>query len=362
MPQLSKRRRIGQAMDSRSSCAVAESPDDDSASPIHSLSDDLLTSILRLVLAANPTASDTSTSDISTGDSRPPYQVALVCMRWSRVASLTVLSASSAASSAASFSPKRELLSRRLEQALRKFPNLTRLHLDSHTIDFIDDRFLRALGSACPNMTYLFLGKVRLPDRPPLVDAVSEAGLASVFRGYRRLEHVSVHCAPNIKALPASLLDLSALRRLQLEAPSLKLFPEVSRGRLSTLRDLRLLSCNALPCLSDSLGDLAGGLLKLPCSLPQLHSLERLVISRCGNLTLLPEDIGQLPLLRELEISKCHRLVGLAPSLSDLAQLEFLEVSDCTRLESLPDDLGCLSVLKTLRLASLSNLSSLPKP
>ncbi|CAI5936230.1 unnamed protein product [Closterium sp. NIES-64] len=384
MPQLSKRRRIGQAMDSRSSCAVAESPDDDSASPIHSLSDDLLTSILRLVLAANPTASDTSTSDISTGDSRPPYQVALVCKRWSRVASLTVLSASSAASSAASFSPKHELLSRRLEQALRKFPNLTRLHLDSHTIDFIDDRFLCVLGLACPNMTYLFLGKVRLPVRPPLVDAVSEAGLASVFRGYRRLEHVSVHCAPNIKALPASLLDLSALRRLQLEAPSLKLFPEVSRGRLSTLRDLRLLSCNALPCLPDSLGNLAGlthlrveksdNLEQLPDSLCDLQLLDVLVICSCYWLTSLPDDLGQLPppvamrsmmRLERLVVEECCELVALRlpvgegvgcaslralpASLTALAELERLVVTRCTALQWAPGNVAHMQGLRELR-------------
>ncbi|CAI5958512.1 unnamed protein product [Closterium sp. NIES-65] len=365
-------------MDSRSSSIVAESPGDDSASPIHSLSDDLLTSILRLVLSANPTASDTSTSDISTSVCRTPYQVALVCKRWSCVAplaltTLTVLSASSAASPAASFSPKRELLCRRLEQALRKFPSLTRLHLDNHTIDFIDDRFLRALGSACPNLTYLFLGKVRLPVRPPLVDAVSEAGLASVFRGCRRLEHVSVHCAPNIKSLPASLLDLPALRRLQLEAPSLKLFPEVSRGRLSTLRDLRLLSCNALPCLPDSLGDLAGlthlrieksdNLEQLPDSLCDLQPLDVLVISSCYWLTSLLDDLGQLPCLRVLELEGCgediDNLLGLPDPVTSLGQLEKLVLGlSCS--PSLPESVGALTRLKELQLRHCKGLTGLP--
>jgi len=124
------------------------------------------------------------------------------------------------------------------------------------------------------------------------------------------LVSLSVHCCPQLTALP-------------LTPPA-----------LLNLRHLRLINCEALLTLPDSLGQL-----------PHLTSLD---IAFCSRLRSLPESLGSLLHLRAITLVQCPLLGALPSTLGGLHSLEELLMFECGALRELPSSLCSLQVLRRL--------------
>jgi hypothetical protein len=108
--------------------------------------------------------------------------------------------------------------------------------------------------------------------------------------------------------------------------------------------------------------DLCGcvNLRSLPESLGQLTALQHLNLTRCSRLASLPESLGRLTALQRLDLPHCWELVSLPESLGQLSALQHLDLYNCGSLASLPESFGQLSALQHLDLSWCCGLASLP--
>ncbi|CAI5989666.1 unnamed protein product [Closterium sp. NIES-64] len=213
----------------------------------------------------------------------------------------------------------------RLLSALRRFPTLTHVSLGEFSILFADgDALFQCLAATCPRLSHLTV-------EHQLRMAVTVDGLASLFRGCRKLRELRLLTTAGFPHLPPSLSLLTDLQTLHVCAhahsgkDSLQelVSPPESIGALQQLRELRLLSLDNIRDLPESLGNL-----------PRLKTLELVL----PTLQHLPERLceSNLPAcLEKLSLTNCYQLKELPPSLYKLTRLESLHVESCSEIESL---------------------------
>ncbi|CAI5996334.1 unnamed protein product [Closterium sp. NIES-65] len=285
----------------------------------------------------------------------------------------------------------------RLLSALRRFPTLTHVSLGEFSILFADgDALFQCLAATCPRLSHLTV-------EHQLRMAVTVDGLASLFRGCRKLRELRLLTTAGFPHLPPSLSLLTDLQTLHVCAhahsgkDSLQelVSPPESIGALQQLRELRVnagatfqglgecvgllknlrkLSISSVFSrtvteLPDAIGDLArletleielDGLECLPESLQLLTGLKTLSI-QSKNLPCLPENvIAGLTQLQSLSLHACDS-IGILPESICFLPLSSLCISSCPSLTSLPHHIGALSHLQTLKLLSLDNIRDLPE-
>ena len=142
----------------------------------------------------------------------------------------------------------------------------------------------------------------------------------------QNLEELNI-CGCDIRHLPNSLRNLTALKKLDLSGNSnLKSLPEDTGSKLQNLEELDMSGC---------------GLQQFPSSLSNLTALKKLSLSNNSDLKNLPEGIGsKLQNLEELILRDC----GLEKLPLSLALLKRLDVANC-QLTGLPSSLGRLEYL-----------------
>ena len=208
---------------------------------------------------------------------------------------------------------------------------------------------------------------------------------------------------PHLRSLPSHIDQLTSLEHLELRNLSILSLPN-EFGNLSSLKILKAISLDwpslpnsvtrlqklehlqldnlYLPSLPDSIGDLttlqclemdgAGPGIKLPPSLGELMTLERLVIYSedfqinspyypwAGNgITTLPDDLRLFGLkylsLRGLMIESLPRSIG------ELRNLEYLRLDHCRAFQAFPEEIRNLRNLKEVYLPKLADpISFLP--
>ena len=166
-----------------------------------------------------------------------------------------------------------------------------------------------------------------------------------------------------IRALPAEIGQLSALRGLNLIGNELTALPS-EIGQLSALRELYL-GGNKLTALPAEIGQLSAlssldlrdnKLTALPAEIGQLSALRGLYLSS-NELTALPAEIGTLSALRELYLTR-NKLTALPTEIGQLSALSWLDLRD-NKLTALPAEIGQLSALRYLELSN-NELTGLP--
>ncbi|CAI5532565.1 unnamed protein product [Closterium sp. Naga37s-1] len=285
----------------------------------------------------------------------------------------------------------------RLLSALRRFPTLTHVSLGEFSILFADgDALFQCLAATCPRLSHLTV-------EHQLRMAVTVDGLASLFRGCRKLRELRLLTTAGFPHLPPSLSLLTDLQTLHVCAhahsgkDSLQelVSPPESIGALQQLRELRVnagasfqglgecvgllknlrkLSISSVFSrtvteLPDAIGDLArletleielDGLECLPESLQLLTGLKTLSI-QSKNLPCLPENVmAGLTQMQSLSLHACDS-IGILPESICFLPLSSLCISSCPSLTSLPHHIGALSHLQTLKLLSLDNIRDLPE-
>lgn len=104
------------------------------------------------------------------------------------------------------------------------------------------------------------------------------------------------------------------------------------------------------PCLVEFAIDHCSGLKELPASVCNMTSLRRLFVTNCPDLLNLPDDIGNLSFLQMLRLYACPILEKLPCSVCSLGRLQFLDISLCEHIKRLPDELGRLSSLEEIHM------------
>ena len=152
-----------------------------------------------------------------------------------------------------------------------------------------------------------------------------------------RVVEVGLNFCQELKALPASISHLRALRAIDLAGcwELVTLPPEI--GGCVALQTLSLAHCGALSSLPPEIGGCAklkelnlsacAGLTSLPAELGGCAALEMLCLNECKALTTLPQALGRCAALNELVLSGCKSLI----SLPDLSKLEKLTVEGVSK-------------------------------
>ncbi|MED6209877.1 hypothetical protein PIB30_058893 [Stylosanthes scabra] len=178
-------------------------------------------------------------------------------------------------------------------------------------------------------------------------------------------EILKVSTVSQLKSLPQNL------HTLKLEGcESLEALPDDLLGRISTLRELYLVSCSSLRSLP-SLGSVATLYIRNCRKLEDLSSLESrkqvdflqhlFIGSSCDSLTTLNLDL--FPKLKILCLWDCPNLESVSSNREfkdDLASLESLEVRDCPRLMSFPEGGLHAPNLESIFLSNCKSLNKLP--
>ncbi|CAI5498953.1 unnamed protein product [Closterium sp. Naga37s-1] len=246
---------------------------------INNLSDDVLSAILERA-----------------SSSKGMYH-ALVCRRWLRLAQQL--------QKVVHVSAKSILDAGELLRSLARLPNVTSLSLDNESIDFLNDEFLKALPSACPQLSRLRLDAPRYFGVP--YHRISLQCLRRFLLRDPRLEELTLNsCLRNMRKLP-SLASLSSLRVLKIRESFRDLPDEF--GALRALEELHLI-CRELR--------------SLPASVTQLTRLSRLCLTNCFAMEQLPSNLGALSGLMSLEISASYRLKTIPESIGALKELRRL--------------------------------------
>ncbi|GAB2297008.1 hypothetical protein Dimus_031112 [Dionaea muscipula] len=154
-------------------------------------------------------------------------------------------------------------------------------------------------------------------------------------------------------SLPADCIqNLSSLDIRDRRVPDLSALGEVFRS-LSSLRSLEITACYGLRSLS-------GGL-------EHLSSLEKMVISICGQLDLSVEcmEVGMpwkaLKGLRSLKLDRIRKMVVLPDGLQHLTTLRSLEISFNPELTVIPEWINCLTSLEFLEIRGCVRVKSFPE-
>ncbi|CAI5527081.1 unnamed protein product [Closterium sp. Naga37s-1] len=289
-------------------------------SSINSLSDDLLVKIL---LHSQPPASRKSASSEiwASVEPRPTYTsqhpygdeslqqqtdnplapppasadaaftllIASVCRRWRRLAQRHV----------ATFLVNEDrVVSRQdLKNAIRCFPNLTRLHLSDGSIETIDDALLAHIAASCPKLKALHVGNEittmdweREEDHP-----VTEAGLDHLLRRCTQLQHLSLYCLHGAAKVPDAFFHLTKLHSLGLTIPPLPRLKKLTLICVGLISGIDLLDrgsgtpegaavSSILPSLEDLEVHLAGEAEELPLPLAFCPNLRTLTIHSGGRM------------------------------------------------------------------------------
>ncbi|CAI5464015.1 unnamed protein product [Closterium sp. Yama58-4] len=221
---------------------------------------------------------------------------ALVCRRWPRLAQHL--------QQAVHVSAKSILDAGELLRGLSRLPNVTSLTLDNESVDFLDDEFLTALPSACPQ-----LSRLRLDEPQKYTDVphrrISLKGLRRFLLGIPRLEELTLNSSLlYMNTFPSSLASLSSLRVLKIHEGLRNLLDEF--GALGALEELRI-SCSVLR--------------SLPASVTQLTRLSRLCVTETYWMEQFPAQLGALSGLTALELHGSDRLAAIPESIGALKEL-----------------------------------------
>ncbi|CAI5497640.1 unnamed protein product [Closterium sp. Naga37s-1] len=286
----------------------------------------------------------------------------------------------------------------RLLSALRRFPTLTHVSLGEFSIVSADgDALFQCLAATCPFLSHLTVEhQIRM--------AVTVNGLASLFRGCRKLRELRLLTTDGLPHLPPSLSLLTDLQTLHVCAHPLYgddslqelVSPPESIGALQQLRELRIRAGSSFQGLGECVGRLTNlrklsigtthlsrTVTKLPDAIGDLDRLESLEVELDG-LECLPESlqlltglktlslqsnrlqripehvIAGLTQLQSLSLHACDSL-GILPESICFLPLSSLSVSSCPSLTSLPHHIDALSQLQTLKLLSLDNFRVPPQ-
>ncbi|XP_043714971.1 putative disease resistance protein At3g14460 [Telopea speciosissima] len=184
------------------------------------------------------------------------------------------------------------------------------------------------------------------------------------------LQHLSIYDCDNLGKLPQSMCNLHCLKELIIEgARGLTSLPD-GLHNLSPLRILQISNCENLESLPKVLHTLTSLQEFVIESCPSLMSfqqttlpsaLQELKIIDCKNLESLP--MGLLPNLTSLQSLVLHgylNLKSLPEELHKLMSLQRLEIKECPALESI-SDMGLPTALRDLVIINCGKLNSLPK-
>ncbi|CAL5381144.1 unnamed protein product [Camellia sinensis] len=157
-----------------------------------------------------------------------------------------------------------------------------------------------------------------------------------------RLEYLTIEGCGMLKKLPQDLHTYTALGVLRIcNCGSLISFP--MKGLPSMLRELEVSRCDALE------------------SLPELMTLNNLLVSECASLTYLLSRGGLPSTLKQLRICLCENLESLFAEEGikiDCPSLETIHIFYCNSLKSLPEA-NNLKNLSRLRIHDCTNLEPL---
>ncbi len=157
-----------------------------------------------------------------------------------------------------------------------------------------------------------------------------------------------------LKALPASIGNLTALESLSIDGNELTTLPPTI-GKLTRLEHLYAYS-NKFRTLPEEIGELkrlknavlwSNELETLPAGIGGLASLEELELQR-NPLRGLPEEIGRLANLKELDLENCQLKV-LPATMAGMAKLRSLKLEG-NRFAAIPEVLFALPALEVLHL------------
>lgn len=182
-----------------------------------------------------------------------------------------------------------------------------------------------------------------------------------------QLQELSLFYHPNLRHLPDSLNNLSALRKLELRETGITELPQINR--LSQLRTLSIedMRLSAIPSGISALRHLKSmtvartNLREVPSTIGNLMHLKKLTLSRNPHLQAVPASIGNLSSLEELSLNGCQQLRTLPDTIGNLRHLEKLYLHDCSQLQTLPESIANLIPhLRRLDLNGCTNLQRLP--
>ncbi|CAI5529368.1 unnamed protein product [Closterium sp. Naga37s-1] len=194
-----------------------------------------------------------------------------------------------------------------LLRGLVRLPNVTTLTLEYKSVDFLNDEFLTALPSACPQLSRLRLDEPRYTGVPHF--RITPTCLGRFFLRASRLEQLTLdQSLGNMTKLPSSLASLSSLRVLTLSVPRLTVLPD-EFSALHALEELRVI-CPELR--------------SLPASVTQLTRLSRLCLTDCRVMHRLPAQLCAMSVLTALKIHGWFRLEGIPESIGALKELRRL--------------------------------------
>ncbi|CAI5497673.1 unnamed protein product [Closterium sp. Naga37s-1] len=206
-----------------------------------------------------------------------------------------------------------------LLSALHRFPALTHVSLGQFSILSADgDALFKCLAATCPRLLHLTV-------EHQFEMSVTVDGLASLFRGCRKLRDLRLLTTNGLPHLPASLSLLTDLQTLHV--------------------------CSNIHHGEDSLQELVSP----PESIGALQQLRELRISAGANFRGLDGCVGLLSNLRTLSIKSTPNITEQHPGLVSLTELK---VSYCPLISSLPENFS-FPALHTLTLYSLGNLENL---
>ena len=227
----------------------------------------------------------------------------------------------------------------------KAFPSLEELILEN--LPKLE-RLLRDGVEMLPRLSQLTIKKVsnfkfpRLPSVEKL-DVESIDDVERVVGNTPCLKTLNISSIKGVKTLPDQLGMLDALEYLDLgHWDDVEYFPEHVLEGLTSLRILRIHSCEKLKSLSE-------GVRHLAC-------LQRLLIDDCPELVALPSSMSQLTALRDVSIMDCSTLPD---GLQRVPSLRSLFIYDCNPT-SLPDWLGDMTSLQKLFIWNCKELRSLP--
>ncbi|MDC6211701.1 leucine-rich repeat domain-containing protein [Ralstonia solanacearum] len=182
-----------------------------------------------------------------------------------------------------------------------------------------------------------------------------------------QLQELTLLYHPNLRRLPDSLNNLSALETLELRETGLTNLPEINRlSQLKTLTvvDTRL---SAMPPEISALRNLKHltfdhtNIRDVPPTIGNLLHLKSLALSRNHHLQAVPASIGNLSALEEFKVNGCQQLQTLPDTIGNLRHLKKLYVRDCSQLQTLPESIANLMPhLRRLDLNGCTNLQRLP--
>ncbi len=133
-----------------------------------------------------------------------------------------------------------------------------------------------------------------------------------------------------LRALPASLGQLGALKQLTLcTLTALEEMPD-TLGRMTSLTSLTMDHCEKLKTL--------------PASIGQLGALKQLTLCGLDALEEMPDTLGRLTSLEDLTLTNCRQLKALPASIMLLSRLQHLEIDECPL-----QDMPCIEILTALR-------------